>query len=152
MEDVIKRSFAVFAILSLVLTSCSAQPSPKEVLCGVWYKSPSPASDVLSTRDFSRGKGVTVINGAIEIDTFSQNPTIFLPGMGGPFQITQLSLEGENSFTLSFFFKRGNFQVDYKAHFDPEKGTLWFEDLKKSNFIESGPNHLWYKISGPDKK
>jgi hypothetical protein len=107
---------------------------------------------VLSTRDFSRGKGVTVINGAIEIDTFSQNPTIFLPGMGGPFQITQLSWEGENSFTLSFFFKRGNFQVDYKAHFDPEKGTLWFEDLKKSNFIESGPNHLWYKISGPDKK
>ena len=53
--------------------------------------------------------------------------------------MTQLSWESEGIFRPLFYFSRGKFQVDYKVHFDSAKGTLWFEDMKKVNFIESGP-------------
>ena len=144
------KALAVF-IMSLSLACCSAEPSAKSILCGVWYITPIPPSGA-TTEDFSWGKGITVVNGAIEIDTFHRKETIFLPGVGGPFDITRVSWEGENTIGLSFFFSRGKFQVDYKVHYDQEKGTIWFEDLKNVDFIASGPNYFWYKISGPERK
>jgi hypothetical protein len=144
----------IFALSTLGLTCCGAQTqaSLKTILCGEWYTDPNPPSDALSAQDFLWGKGVTVVNGSMDIDTFSQKATISLPDMGGPFRITQLSWDGDDIINLSFFFDRGNFQVDYKVHYDRKKGTLWFEDVKNTNFIQSGPNTLWYKISGPEKK
>jgi len=146
------RWLAVLAGVALSIACSNAQPSLKTILCGVWYRIQNPSSEVLTAKEFAWGKGVTVVNGAVEMDTSGKDPTIFLPGMGGPFRITELSWEGKDVFNLSFFFTRGNFQVDYKVHYDSAKETLWFEDLKKSNFIESGPSNLWYKISGPEKK
>ena len=145
------RLLAVMIIFSLGLTFCSAEPSAKSVLCGVWYVTPTPPSNA-TTANFSWGKGIKVVNGSIEIDTYGQNETIFLPGMGGPFKITKLSWDGQDTIDLSFFFDRGNFQVDFKVHYDRQNGTIWFEDPKNLNFVASGSSHLWYKISGPEKK
>src|SRR5271157_3243345 len=95
-------ALALIAVFTLGLAYCNAEPAANSVLCGVWYITPTPPSDALSAEGFSWGKGVTVVNGSIEIDTFTQKETIFLPGMGGPFRITQLSWDGQDTISLSF--------------------------------------------------
>ena len=139
--------FLLVCMATLSLAHCAKQPSPYQVIEGVWYTNQNPGRTV--EKDFSWGSGITVVNGAIEIDKSGENAEIFLPGMGGPFRITRLKWVNKGTVHMSFFFDRGQFEVNYRIHYKPESDTIWFEDLKSVNFILSGSNHVWYKISGP---
>lgn len=137
----------IFAIA--VFSGCSESNSKEEFLTGNWYRNANPEKTVIN--EYSWGKGITVINFALEIDLYGDEHSIRLPMVGGPFKVTEVKTVNENQLSLTFFFDRGGFEVTYLVH-KVESGVIWFELItdRDLTLIPTGSDFLWYKISGPD--
>ncbi len=145
-----KKIFLILFYLAFFIFSvCSETHDKVDFLSGNWYKNSNPEKTVL--REFSWGKGVTVINFAVEIDLTGNDKSIHLPMIGGPFKVTEVKAVNDNLLSLTFFFDRGGFDVTYHVH-KVDDGIIWFELITEKNltFIPTGADFLWYKIDGPD--
>ncbi|WP_028972645.1 hypothetical protein [Spirochaeta cellobiosiphila] len=119
-------------------------------MTGTWYRSPDPAKTV--DIKYGRGSAKKVINFTLVIDGYQTLRTIFLPMMGGPFEIRKISKASNNSYDLSFYFDRGQFDVEYRLHMLTEN-SFWVEQISKSDdkpFIPTGADTVYYRIDGPN--
>jgi hypothetical protein len=159
MEEIKVKSYYKNALFILILlfilifsVSCQDKKENEEkkiykYLCGVWYVLPDPERTV--ERDFSWGKGQVVINSSIEIDLGAEPPTIFIGGIGGPFNILSTETLAEDILKLKFYFDRGEMEIEYIIHLNDD-GSIWFEPIEGITFIGTGKERQYYKISAPE--
>lgn len=145
-----KFHFFIFIVL-ITFNLYSQEMNIEKILNGNWYRSPNPENTV--TKEYSWGEGKTVINYTIEVDLSKDKKTIRLPMIGGPFDIVSIIPLSEDQIELTFFFKRGGFNVTYLIHIISEDQS-WFELITDKNltFIPTGIENMWYKIAGPNIK
>ncbi len=144
-----KITLLLFCFSLAVLVSCSERNTVEEILTGNWYKNKNPENTI--SEQYSWGEGKTVINFTLEIDLYGDNRTIFLPLIGGPFKVTEITNVDKDQYNLTFYFDRGDFEVTYSIHYNDEDSSIWLELVtdRDLTFIPTGPDFLWYKIAGP---
>ncbi len=155
MKKIILFCSILFMLAVFACTGDENNQSPKDFLCGNWYKSPEVANATINT--YGWGKGKTISNFTLEIDLEADKPILNLPMLGGPFPITEVKNIDKKTISFVFFFDRGNFYVTYHVH-KLDKGAIWFEFVEGESkglipsFHPNGEKFLWYKIAGPEKK
>lgn len=137
-----------FILMSVIATSCGEGNDIEQKITGTWYRNQNPQKTVM--KQYSWGEAKTVINFTLVIDLYGSKKTIFLPMLGGPFDVKEIKKIDKDLYSLTFYFDRGNFDVTYQIH-EIEDNTLWIEPISEngSDFIPTGADFLWYKIDGP---
>ncbi|WP_169714841.1 hypothetical protein [Spirochaeta cellobiosiphila] len=121
-------------------------------MSGTWYRSANPTKTV--EKKYGWGSARTVINFTLVIDGYKTKPTIFLPMIGGPFEIRKITKVSNNTYDLAFYFDRGNFDVVYRLHM-LSGDSFWVEQISKSDdkpFIPTGEAAVYFRIDGPNRE
>lgn len=114
---------------------------------GVWLINRwvlSPTDSVSET--FSWGKEYVPRNTDLAIDESSKLIKIYGIGI---FDIKDIVQESESEYLLSFYFDRGNFDVEYKITLLNEKEFVIENLTRNTQFISDGDRYHYYRISGP---
>lgn len=126
---------------------CCAQIPIQNSIEGVWSIEQYPNANRTVSYELSWGKRVIPRSFDIIIDLHNENPKIIISqfSMDDIISVT----EEEDFAELTFFFKRGNFNVTMICHFNQD-GTMWIEPLPDNlTFFRTGRDQVYYKIDGP---
>jgi hypothetical protein len=145
-----KNMKSLCAGLCFFLVAFTLSATDYTLLTGNWHRNPNPTNTIIE--DYSWGSGKYAVNTTLEIDLFSENPTIFLPAIGGPFDIINIEKSDNLAFDIEFYFDRGNFNVIYRFHFLTDD-SFWIEVISDANnntsFVPGVPEYVYYRIAGP---
>ena len=138
-----KMKLISFSILLLSTLIVYAQNSVE----GIWCSDPNPNRNNIIERDLSWGKKDVPRQFDIIIDLHSEIPKIEISNFTTDDIINVI--EQVDITKLTFYFRRGNFNVTMICHFN-EDGTMWIEPLPDGlTFFGTGQDFIYYKIEDP---
>jgi hypothetical protein len=115
---------------------------------GAWSSLQHPNMNSTIEYEFSWGKRNVSRQFNIIFDLYSETPTIVINNFATD-PIICVNEQGDLT-ELTFFFRRGNFNVTMICHFNDD-GTMWIEPLHDGlTFFGTGEDFVYYKIDGPE--
>ncbi len=136
------------AVLLCACLGCAETVDPKDFLYGVWYEEFYVKKYNIKPFKWDSSKHFSEMG----LDIFFKQDKLitYLPGIGGPFPVTEVKQIDKDTILFTFFFDRGGFYQSYLIHKLDNK-SMWVELLKgpEKQLIHQGKDTIWCKVSKP---